>query len=100
MSDRLLGHSLARLSLLAVIGFGLGGCAAADRLAGVGQPPVLSSIEDPTAQPGYKPVRMPMPNPAARVLRVELAVAAGLARLLQGPARASRSAISSPCGSR
>ena len=63
MSGRLLGHSLAHLSLLAVIGFGLGGCAAADRLAGVGQPPVLSSIEDPTAQPGYKPVRMPMPNP-------------------------------------
>jgi flagellar L-ring protein precursor FlgH len=63
MSARLLGHPLARLSLLAVIGFGLGGCAAADRLAGVGQPPVLSSIEDPTAQPGYKPVRMPMPNP-------------------------------------
>ena len=63
MSARRLGHPLARLSLLAVIGFGLGGCAAADRLAGVGQPPVLSSIEDPTAQPGYKPVRMPMPNP-------------------------------------
>jgi flagellar L-ring protein FlgH len=63
MSARVLGRPLARLSLLAIIGFGLGGCAAADRLAGVGQPPVLSSIEDPTAQPGYKPVRMPMPNP-------------------------------------
>ena len=45
------------------IGFGLGGCAAADRLAEVGQAPALSSIEDPTAQPGYKPVRMPMPDP-------------------------------------
>jgi flagellar L-ring protein FlgH len=52
MSARVLGRPLARLSLLAIIGFGLGGCAAADRLAGVGQPPVLSSIEDPTAQPG------------------------------------------------
>ena len=39
-------------------------------------------------------------QPAAGGLRVELAVAAGLARLLQGPARRSRSAISSPFGSR
>jgi flagellar L-ring protein precursor FlgH len=54
---------LTRLTLLALTALGLGGCAAADRLAAVGQPPVLSAIEDPTAQPGYKPVRMPMPNP-------------------------------------
>jgi len=54
---------LTRLSLLAAIGLGLGACAAADRLNAVGKPPVLSAIEDPTAQPGYKPVRMPMPNP-------------------------------------
>ena len=54
---------LSRLSLLAVLAgaIGLGGCSAADRLANVGKPPVLSAIEDPTAQPGYKPVRMPMP---------------------------------------
>jgi flagellar L-ring protein FlgH len=56
---------LARLPALAavVIALNLGGCAAADRLAMVGQPPPLSAIEDPTSQPGYKPVRMPMPTP-------------------------------------
>jgi flagellar L-ring protein FlgH len=48
---------------LALAASSLGGCGAADRLAGVGKPPVLSAIEDPTAQPGYKPVRMPMPDP-------------------------------------
>jgi flagellar L-ring protein FlgH len=41
----------------------LGACGAADRLARIGQAPALSNIEDPTAQPGYKPVRLPMPAP-------------------------------------
>ncbi|MFV2092373.1 MAG: flagellar basal body L-ring protein FlgH [Hyphomicrobiales bacterium] len=40
------------------------GCAYGDRLAEVGQQPALSAIENPTSQPGYKPVRMPMPTPA------------------------------------
>ena len=41
----------------------LGGCSYLDRLATVGQPPPLSSIDNPTTQPGYKPVHMPMPTP-------------------------------------
>ncbi len=41
----------------------LSSCAAIDRLANVGQPPTLSSIDNPTTQPGYKPVHMPMPTP-------------------------------------
>jgi flagellar L-ring protein precursor FlgH len=40
----------------------LGGCSSLDRLSDIGKAPALSAIEDPTAQPGYKPVRMPMPN--------------------------------------
>lgn len=50
---------------LATVGIGLilSACGAADRLANVGKPPSLSAIEDPTAQAGYKPVRMPMPTP-------------------------------------
>ena len=39
----------------------LGGCAAFERLATVGEQPPLSAIENPTSQPGYKPVHMPMP---------------------------------------
>ncbi len=35
----------------------------ADRLAHVGKAPALSAIDDPTASPDYKPVRMPMPEP-------------------------------------
>jgi len=41
----------------------LSGCSAIDRLTSLGEQPRLSSIENPTAQPGYKPVHMPMPTP-------------------------------------
>lgn len=50
-----------RFTSLLALGVALSGCGAADRLANVGQAPVLSPIEDPTAQKGYKPVQMPMP---------------------------------------
>jgi flagellar L-ring protein FlgH len=42
----------------------LGGCAALDpiRLLGVQNPP-MAPINNPAAEPGYKPVQMPMPTP-------------------------------------
>src|ERR1043166_8224820 len=45
----------------------LGGCSAIDRLKNIGEKPTLSAIENPTAQPGYKPVQMPMPTPQSAV---------------------------------
>ena len=45
----------------------LGGCAAYDRLLNVGQQPRLTAIDNPTAQPGYRPVQMPMPAPQPAV---------------------------------
>jgi flagellar L-ring protein FlgH len=39
------------------------GCSSIDRLAQIGEKPKLTEIENPTAQPGYKPVQMPMPKP-------------------------------------
>jgi flagellar L-ring protein precursor FlgH len=41
----------------------LTGCSALDRLVNIGEQPALSRIENPTSQPGYKPVHMPMPTP-------------------------------------
>ena len=41
----------------------LGACSTLDRLASVGEEPRLTAIADPTAQPGYNPVSMPMPAP-------------------------------------
>ena len=55
-----LSHFFTAASLL-VIAASAGGCAAVDRLRLVGEQPPLSTIENPTAQPGYKPVQMPMP---------------------------------------
>jgi flagellar L-ring protein precursor FlgH len=42
-----------------------GGCSSIDRLSQIGEQPKLSAIENPTTQPGYKPVQMPMPKPEA-----------------------------------
>jgi flagellar L-ring protein precursor FlgH len=39
------------------------GCSAIDRIANIGEQPKLAAIKNPTTQPGYKPVQMPMPTP-------------------------------------
>lgn len=57
---------LSRLSFALSVTAGacsLAGCAALDRLASFADPPRLSAIDNPTTQPGYKPVSMPMPSP-------------------------------------
>src|SRR5499426_324106 len=54
---------LSRSIAFAAIGAAMGSCSAVDRLRSVGEPPPLTAIENPVAQPGYKPVQMPMPTP-------------------------------------
>jgi flagellar L-ring protein FlgH len=39
------------------------GCSTLERIANLGEQPPLSAIDNPTTQPGYKPVHMPMPVP-------------------------------------
>jgi flagellar L-ring protein precursor FlgH len=39
----------------------LSSCAVFDRVKNIGQQPPLSSVDNPTARAGYKPVQMPMP---------------------------------------
>ncbi len=55
---KLVARTLALLLLLAL----LAGCSTLDQLAGVGQAPKLSAIEDPTSRAGYRPATMPMPE--------------------------------------
>jgi len=45
----------------------LNGCSYLDSLKATGQQPPLTSVDNPTTRPGYKPVQMPMPaaQPAA-----------------------------------
>ncbi len=46
----------------------LGACGVfGQRLSEIGQPPRFSPIENPTQQPGYQPVSMPMPHPNVEV---------------------------------
>jgi flagellar L-ring protein precursor FlgH len=55
-------HLVLRAVVLALLaGSALSGCAAVDRLKTVGQAPPLTAVDNPVAQPGYKPVQMPMP---------------------------------------
>src|ERR1700721_2271331 len=50
-------------TLLPIVSVAGGGCSSIDRLSQIGEQPKLAAIENPTAQPGYKPVQMPMPKP-------------------------------------
>jgi flagellar L-ring protein precursor FlgH len=53
---------LKAAALLALLSVATG-CSAVNRLSQIGEAPKLNAIENPTAQPGYKPVQMPMPKP-------------------------------------
>lgn len=52
-----------RVSVIVLAASTLIGCSAADRIANIGQQPALSAIQNPTTQPGYNPVSLPMPEP-------------------------------------
>lgn len=56
-------QSILRSAGIVTLALTLSACGTADRLANVGKAPSLSAIDDPTAQPGYKPVSLPMPHP-------------------------------------
>lgn len=58
----LLGRT-AMVSLALVLAGPLAGCNTLSRLEQIGQTPALSAIENPAAQPGYKPVQFPQPVP-------------------------------------
>src|SRR3981081_1264792 len=49
-------------ALLAILSVA-SGCSSIDRLSQIGEQPKLAAIENPTPQPGDKPVQMPMPKP-------------------------------------
>jgi len=60
MSRRVVLLRCALLSTVAVLN---NGCSSLDRLKALGEQPPLSSMDNPTTKPGYKPVQMPMPTP-------------------------------------
>ena len=63
MLSRSLASRLPLICALLTVAMTGGGCSAIDRFASIGEKPALSAIDNPTTQPGYKPVQMPMPTP-------------------------------------
>ncbi len=57
-----LSKTIARTLALILMPALLAGCSTMDQLASVGEQPKLTAIADPTAQAGYRPVSMPMPE--------------------------------------
>lgn len=55
--------ALMRAGAVAALALSLGACNTLERLTQVGEEPSMGGIENPTHQPGYKPVSMPMPQP-------------------------------------
>ena len=52
-----------RLPILLLAAVGLSAYSTAERLSRLGQGPELAGIENPTSDPRWRPVTMPMPNP-------------------------------------
>lgn len=52
-----------KYSCLIALGSLVAGCSAVDRLARVGEEPILKPIENPVRDPDYEPVTLPMPRP-------------------------------------
>ena len=51
-----------RLGICVILGSALGACNIVNRLADVGTEPPLTKIQNPKANPGYRPVSLPMPD--------------------------------------
>jgi flagellar L-ring protein FlgH len=47
--------------VLLLLPLALAGCGTAERLSRIGRPPEMSAVTDPTADPAWRPVAMPMP---------------------------------------
>jgi len=63
MKQRSFARNLVGIAASAAILAGTGGCGMLTRLSEVGDYPAMSQVTNPQAQPGYRPVNMPMPAP-------------------------------------
>jgi flagellar L-ring protein precursor FlgH len=53
----------SRIAVLLLAACGLSGCGALQRLSEVGRPPAMTATSDPTKDPKWRPITMPMPHP-------------------------------------
>lgn len=57
------GTGFARIAVATLLALSLGGCNLLTRLSEVGEPPAMTTIQNPSALLDYKPVQIPMPKP-------------------------------------
>ncbi len=69
MTSRTGGRAI-RTALWLGTALALSGCGALSRLSEVGKPPALSPSSDPTRDPRWRPVSMPMPRPELAPMQV------------------------------
>jgi flagellar L-ring protein precursor FlgH len=55
---------MMRLPIVLLAAASLSACSGAERLSRLGQGPEMAGIENPTSDPRWRPVTMPMPNPS------------------------------------
>ncbi len=53
---------MMRVLVCLLMGVSLSGCGTLTRLSEVGRPPAMTASSDPTADPAYRPISLPMPN--------------------------------------
>lgn len=54
---------ILRIGSVLLLGTSLTACGAASRIENIGKPPAMTQITNPTTQPDYQPVSLPMPTP-------------------------------------
>ena len=54
-----------RWSVILLSGLTLAGCGKLQQLSEIGRPPAMTKSSDPTKEPDYRPMTMPMPKPQA-----------------------------------
>jgi flagellar L-ring protein precursor FlgH len=60
---RLIKSTFMQASVVALLAFSVSGCNTTTRLSEIGDGPQLTSIKNPTSEPDYRPVSLPMPAP-------------------------------------
>ncbi|MBK8906514.1 MAG: flagellar basal body L-ring protein FlgH [Rhodospirillales bacterium] len=56
-------RTVSAIALASAVASAAGGCNTFSRLSDVGAEPQMSAVSNPVAQPGYRPVSLPMPAP-------------------------------------
>lgn len=56
-------RTVSAIALVSAVASAAGGCNSLTRLSDVGAEPQMSAVSNPVAQPGYRPVSLPMPAP-------------------------------------